>query len=75
MRTIKDHAGDMMPSIIVPDLDMTVCRALKFIMGFCNKHKNCTNCKLADGDGCCLLDQYSACDFDDIAEKIKAGEE
>lgn len=34
MRAIKDHAGDMMPSIILPDLDMTVARALKVIVGY-----------------------------------------
>lgn len=74
MRAIKDHAGDTMPSIILPDLDMTVSRALEFIGGYCNKHKTCAKCKLVDGDGYCLLDQYSACDFDEITEKIKDGD-
>lgn len=72
MLLTKDHAGDMMPGIIVPDLDMTLIRAIEFIGGYCNKHKTCANCKLVDGDGCCLLEQYSTCDFDEIAEKIKA---
>ena len=72
MQLAKDHAGDVMPSIIVPDLDMTLIRAIEFISGYCNKHKTCANCKLVDGDGCCELDQYSACDFDVIAEKVKA---
>ena len=61
-----------MPSIIIPDLDMTLIRAIEFIGGYCNKHKTCANCKLVDGDGCCLLNQYSTCDFDEIAEKVKA---
>lgn len=74
MRLAKDHAGDPLPSIIIPDLDMTLIRAIEFIGGYCNKHKTCDTCKLADGDGCCVLDQYSACDFDAIAEKIKDGD-
>lgn len=74
MKLAKDHAGDAMPSIIIPDLDMTLIRAIEFIGGYCNKHKTCANCKLVDGDGCCLLDQYSTCDFDVLAEKVKAGD-
>ena len=84
MQLTKDHAGDVMPSIIVPDLDMTVSRALKVIMGYCNKHKRCEDgCKLyqekedklyREGD-CALMHNYSPCDWEPIIKAVKEQED
>lgn len=72
MRAIKDHAGDTMPSVIIPDLDMmTLTRALKFVLGYCNKHLECKDgCKLWDADeGRCLMrTDDPPCDWEPIIE-------
>ena len=68
---LKDHAGDLMPSVIVPDLDMTLARALKVITGYCNKHETCEyGCKLYQEDGCMLLQNYSPCDWEPIIKAL-----
>lgn len=75
MRAVKDHAGDTMPSIILPDLDMTVSRALKFIMGYCNKHRRCKDgCKLYQEEACALMRSYSPCDWEPIIKAVKEQE-
>ncbi len=74
----KDHAGDLMPSIIVPDLNMTLARALKFITGYCNKHTNCKDgCKLWDDDrpGCLLRTDTPPCDWERIIKAVKEQED
>lgn len=76
MRAIKDHAGDAMPSIILPDLDMTVSRALKFIVGYCNKHKRCEyGCKLYQEEGCALMRYCAPCDWEPIIKAVKEQED
>ena len=72
MRAIKDHAGDMQPSIIL--LDMTVSRALMYLCGYCNKHNSCDTCKLVDEDGYCRLRQLDPCDWDEAAKDVKQAE-
>lgn len=75
MRAIKDHAGDAMPSIILPDLDMTVSRALKFIMGYCNKHRRCEDgCKLYQEEVCALMQYYAPCDWEPTIKAMKEQE-
>lgn len=78
MQLTKDHAGDTMPSIILPDLDMTVSRALKFIMGYCNKHTSCKDgCRLWDDDGprCLLRTDGPPCDWEPIIKAVKEQED
>lgn len=73
MRAIKDHAGDTTPSIIMPDLDMTLSRALKFVLGYCNKHPECKDgCKLWDADTCrCLMrTDDPPCDWEPIIKEV-----
>lgn len=79
----KDRAGDSMPSIILPDLDMTLARALKVIIGYCNKHERCEDgCKLyqeKEGklyleQGCMLMQNYSPCDWGPIIKAVKEQE-
>ena len=74
MRAIKDHAGDMQPSIILPDLDMTVSRALMYLCGYCCKHSSCYTCKLVDEEGYCRLGRLSPCDWDEVAKDVKQAE-
>lgn len=83
MRAIKDHAGDTMPSIILPDLNMTVLRALKVIKEYCDKHVRCEDgcrlyqehdCELYQEQGCMLMQNYSPCDWEPIIKAIKEQE-
>lgn len=74
MRAIKDHAGDMQPSIILTDLDMTVSRALMYLCGYCNKHSSCDTCKLADEEGYCRPGRLSPCDWNEVAKDVKQAE-
>lgn len=72
----KDYVGDLMPSVIVPDLNMTLARALKVITGYCNKHERCEDgCKLYQEDGCMLLHNYSPCDWEPIIKAVKEQED
>lgn len=76
MRAVKDHAGDVMPSIILPDLDMTVSRALKAIIGYCNKHTHCQDgCKLYQEEACALMHNYAPCDWEPIIKAVKEQED
>lgn len=71
----KNHAGDLMPSLIVPDLDMTLARALKVINGYCNKHERCDyGCKLNKEDCCMLRGDCLPCDWEPIIKAVKEQE-
>lgn len=73
---VKDHAGDLKPSIIVPDLNMTLARALKVITGYCNKHERCEDgCKLYQENGCMLMNNYSPCDWEPLIKAVKEQED
>lgn len=72
----KDYAGDLRPTIIVPDLNMTLAKALEFVSGYCNKHKRCEDgCKLYQEDGCMLLQSYAPCDWEPIIKAVKEQED
>lgn len=74
----KDYAGDLMPSVIVPDLNMTLARALKSIMGYCNKHAGCKDgCKLWDDDssGCLMRTYTPPCDWESIIKTVEEQED
>lgn len=66
-----------MPSIIIPDLDMTLIRAIEFINGYCNKHTRCEEdgCRLWDDNGprCLLRTDIPPCDWEPIIQKVADG--
>lgn len=73
----KDHAGELMPGLILPDLDMTLARALNVIIGYCNKHERCEDgCKLWDDDAprCILRNDLPPCDWEPIIKAVKEQE-
>lgn len=72
----KNNAGDLMPSIVVPDLNMTLARALKVITGYCRKHERCEDgCKLYQENGCMLLPNDPPCDWEPIIKAVKEQED
>lgn len=74
----KDYAGDLRPTIIIPDLDLTLVKALEYVIGYCNKHTNCADgCKLWDDDrpGCLLPTNTPPCDWEPIIKAVNEQED
>ena len=49
--------------IIMPDTEMNLKRAVKFIFGYCNKHDRCDDaCMLYDEEAGCAMKNMPPCD-------------
>lgn len=59
--------------IIMPDTEMNLKRAVKFIFGYCNKHDRCDDaCMLYDEEAGCEMKNLPPCDWDRIIKEEEA---